>query len=146
MSDVVHYRRIAEGEHLPNLQHFAPFKAVLILEDIYSAEWQNEVSEWLIANGCLYMMAWGDNCGSWDDSVDWANLERFNYGPIPDDQSVMTTWHDNTTLEEVFEFAQLWTFHPKAHLSSSVLIHISKDDREDEMVRRFAAANPVNDN
>ena len=70
-----HYVRIFPGADLPDITHHAPFKAVVVLEAEYSNDWQNSVSEWLVASGCLYMMAWGPNCSTWDDSVDWANMD-----------------------------------------------------------------------
>ena len=51
-------------------------------------------------------MAWGVDCSLWDDSVDHADLERFGYSDIPEDEFVMTTWHEGDTLEEVFWFAR----------------------------------------
>jgi hypothetical protein len=41
------------------------------------------------------MMAWGRECSSWDDSVDWANIDKFGDSPIPDDECVVTTWHED---------------------------------------------------
>ena len=69
-----------------------------------NSEWRQTVSEWLVDQGCLYMMAHGDECSLWDDSVDIANLEAFdwNFDDIPEDKHVTTTWHENESLEEVF--------------------------------------------
>jgi len=88
------YFRITEGEPLPELRTHAPFRAVVILETQPSQEWETEATKWLVAEGCLYMMAWGDGCSRWHDSVDWASLEEFDFGEIPDDRFVMTTWHE----------------------------------------------------
>jgi hypothetical protein len=52
-------------------------------------------------------MAWGLDCSLWDDSVDYANIEKCGDGGIPDDQFVITTWHTGDTLEEVVRFAKI---------------------------------------
>lgn len=52
-------------------------------------------------------MAWGVDCWLWDDSIDEENLEQFDYGTIPDEQFVMTTWHSDDTLEEAVRFAKI---------------------------------------
>src|SRR5205085_10605757 len=62
VSDPVAYVRIAEGEPLPDISEYAPYRAVVVIDATHSDEWQNEVSKWLVDTGCLYMMAWGENC------------------------------------------------------------------------------------
>ena len=52
-------------------------------------------------------MAWGPDCSLWDDSIDWANIEKFKDRAIPDGQFVITTWHEKETLQEVLRFAKI---------------------------------------
>src|SRR4051812_47720858 len=104
MSDVVHLR-VPPGGELPPLSA-CPTRTVVIAETKCWLGWQEQASTWLLGAGCLYMMAWGPNCSSWDDSVDIANLEEFAYGEIPDDRFVMTTWHSNESLRDVFWFSK----------------------------------------
>lgn len=52
-------------------------------------------------------MAWGPDCSLWDDSIDLANIEKFKDRAIPDEQFVMTTWHEKETLQEVLRFAKI---------------------------------------
>ena len=86
----------------PSLDGAAPFKAVVVIDSEVTPEWQAQVSDWLVRSGCQYMMAWGLDCSSWDDSVDVANLEMFDFGEIPDEGFVMTTWHEKDSLLEAF--------------------------------------------
>ncbi len=74
MADEPRYIRLSEGDPLPDLSALRAFKALLIVDEEPSADWQNSVSAWLVDQGCLYMMAWGKDCSSWDTSVDDANL------------------------------------------------------------------------
>lgn len=134
------YVRITDGEPLPDIAGFAPFRAVVVLAAPYSDEWQEAVSDWLVASGCLYMMAWGPDCSSWDDSVDFANLRQFDYGEIPDDRFVMTTWHDDEPLSDVFWYAEHCACHDTVDLGSTLIVDISKGDRKAELMRAFEQA------
>lgn len=89
------YVRVSNDDALPELSNPKPFKAVVIIEELVSTSYQNLVSRRLVNHGCRYMLAWGLKCSEWDDSVDHANLEKFDYGDIPDEDFVMTTWHEN---------------------------------------------------
>ena len=114
---------------MPDVGDLKPFKAIVVVEDRSSPEWQAQASRWLVDSGCLYMMAWGEDCSSWDDSVDLANLEGFDFGDIPDDEFVMTTWHKNEPLREVFWFAKVVADHPAVKLDNILILHICADDK-----------------
>jgi hypothetical protein len=134
------YVRISEGGPLRDLSFNGPFRAVVVLEADYSQDWQATVSEWLVGNGCLYMMAWGPNCVSWNDSVDDANLKQFDFGEIPDAAFVLTTWHDDEPLEEVFWFAAFCAQHGTIDLTSTLIVHVSELDRSEELLQCFEMA------
>ncbi len=84
------------------------------------------------------MMAWGAKCSSWDDSVDMANIEQFDFDNIPEDRFVMTTWHANEHLDEVFWFSKNNAFHPTVKLERTVLLHISENNKESEFLKAYA--------
>lgn len=128
----VQYLRIRSGDLLSSLDRFSPFKAIVVVEDVVDQKWQAEASRWLADSGCLYMMAWGKNCSSWDDSVDLANLEQFGFDKIPDDDFVMTTWHDDEPLQEVIWFAKYSANHPTIELENVLFMHIGSSNREGE--------------
>ncbi len=86
------------------------------------------------------MMAWGVDSNSWDDSVDGANLEEWKFGNIPSDNFVMTTWHENESLEEVFWFAKHNANHPGVEIRDTLLVHISKSSKEDDLLDQFNRA------
>lgn len=117
-----------------------PSRVVLIAESEVTPTWQHQVSQWLIASGCLYMMAWGVNCSSWDDSVDMANLEEFDFKPIPEGRFVMTTWHEKQALQEVFWYAENCAHHPVVEVTSTVLLHISPAPRAAELLGAYEAS------
>jgi hypothetical protein len=138
MSEPVYLRVPPSGELLQIGAR--PVRVVVIAEAPCAPDWQRRVSEWLVRAGCLYMMAWGPDCSSWDDSVDIANLEEFNYGDIPEDRFVMTTWHTDEPLQDVFWFSKNNAYHPTVPLESTLLFHVSVEDKEREFLNMYAEA------
>lgn len=136
---MLRYVRVRNDDELPDVSELKPYKALVIVEDDFDQDWQNSVSDWLVDTGCLYMMAWGRDCSSWDDAVDWANMNDFNFGDIPEDRFVMTTWHENDSLEEFFEFAKLYASHPVEILENILIVHVSATDREGEFRKLYEA-------
>jgi len=140
MKGPVAYVHLAPEDHLPPSAVTTPAWFVVIVESKVTTTWRDEVSAWMVKSGCLYMMAWGIDCSAWDDSVDLANLKSFEFGDIPDDKFVMTTWHDKETLSEVFWFAKHTAIHPDVELKRTVLLHISSEPRERDMFFAFGTS------
>ena len=134
------YHRLKQGDPLPDLHGLSPFKAVIIIDVDVEPDWQSLVSRWIADAGCRYMVAWGKGCSSWDDSVDIANLEQFDYGDIPENEFIMTTWHEKESLEEALWFAKTAARHPTVKLENVLFLHIGTIDREAEISSLFAAA------
>lgn len=135
----IQYLRLSHGEHLAPPGKFEPYKAVVV-EDRVEPDWQRDVSQWLAETGCLSMMAWGEDCISWDDSVDMANLEQFGFGKIPHERFIMTTWHENEPLQEVMEFAKFSAHHPDVEIDRLLLLHIGGADRQSEFTALYSDA------
>lgn len=123
------YLRVTEEGELPVLQISTPYKCIVVIEAEVSVRRQIEISRWLVKTGCMYMMAWGPGCSSWDDSVDLANLEAFDFEDIPDEAYVMTTWHESETLHEVFEFSRR-----HVDIRPMLVLQINGIDRGSEML------------
>jgi hypothetical protein len=140
MTESIHYLHLPPGSALPDIAHLSPYRAVVIIAAQVRADWQWMVSDWLVASGCLYMMAWGPDCTTWDDSVDVANLEAFDFEVIPDDRFVYTTWHNDQTLGDVFDFCKRHARHPVVELPRVVLVHIAVQSDEVGMIEAYAAA------
>ncbi len=138
MIDLPVYHCITQGIALPKIADLSPFRAVVVVEGEVLPEWQWLVSHWLVRSGCLYMMAWGTHCSTWDDSVDMANMEIFKFGEIPEHRFVMTTWHENEPLQEVFWFSKNSAFYPTVELKNTVLLHISVQNKERKLLTVYA--------
>lgn len=134
----VEYIHLPSGAVLPK-RNPEPNRTIVIVEQEVTEEWQNAVSQWIVESGCLYMMAWGRDCSSWDDSVDFANLEDFDFGEIPEDRFVLTTWHENELLSEVFFFNETCAWHPEIDLPIVTIIDISPIERREEILSSYDA-------
>jgi hypothetical protein len=132
------YVRLTPGEPIPDVSSLAPFKAIIALEAGYPSDWQDEVSQWLVASGCRYMMAWGPDCSTWDDSVDMADIEGRNFEE-DDSKFVMTTWHTDETLEEVFWYSQFCAnfSYDEIELTRALIVHVGIRDRHKAMLWLF---------
>ena len=84
-------------------------------------------------SGCLYLCAWGVECEQWHDSADWAHLDQSDYKEVPEEKLVVTTWHENESLEDFFFFVRVSAAHPVVDLRRTVIIHIADQDRESEL-------------
>jgi hypothetical protein len=124
------YIHLKPNSELPNIAHLYPFKAVVLIDDAVLPEWQAKVSSWLVLSGCRYMMAWGRECSSWDDSVDEASIAEFEFREKPDCNFVLTTWHENEPMNEVFWYAKNTAFHPVLDLKNAVVVHIANMPRK----------------
>lgn len=134
------YLHLPIGQTPPSLEGYRPFKAVLVIEQPADDKWQSLVSEWLVRGGCLYMSAWGHDCESWHDRVDRANLSAFDFGEIPDDAFVMTTWHADEPLTEALWFAAHVAFHPTITIDRTIIVHISAEERRADLLGAFQQA------
>ncbi|MES9964674.1 MAG: hypothetical protein ABW116_14175 [Candidatus Sedimenticola sp. 20ELBAFRAG] len=134
------YLRLEPESALPDWPFTSPYQAVLVIEEKVSADWQEQVSEWLVQSGCLYMMAWGLECSTWDDSVDMANMKEFNFEEIPESKFVMTTWHENEPLNEVFWFSKNTVVHPDLGELHPVIVHISTENKRTSLLAEYENA------
>jgi len=134
------YIHLSPEADLPSPESTSPARVIVIVEADVTPNWQAKVSHWLVEAGCLYMLAWGNGCSTWDDSVDLANINQFKFEEIPESKFVMTTWHQNEPLNEVFWFAKNNAFHPSVQLERTVLLHISSRPRGPELLEGYAEA------
>ena len=129
---IVEYIHLPAGSEMPTIVP-TPRRVIVLTEQAVDTSWQDAVSRWIVKSGCLYMMAWGRDCSTWDDSVDHAILAQFDYGDVPDDAFVMTTWHDNEPLHEVFFHARMCAFHPTIKMPLLTILDVREEARESEI-------------
>ena len=141
MTTAVRYLQLEPEEvPFPDLVGMCPFRAVVLVRETVSDHWRNRVSDWLVASGCLYALAWGADCSAWDDALDWANIDAFDTKPILPECFVMTTWHEDETIEEVFWSAAHCAEHPTVALQSDLILDISSANHEADAMQAWSSA------
>ena len=133
------YLHLQPGANLPDIAHLQPFKAILLAELSVGDDWQALCSAWLVKSGCRYLMAWGADCSGWEDAIDFASLDAAHFGKVDDAQFVVTTGHQDESLEDVFWFAKNAAEHPALDLHNTLLLHIAGQPRP-ELVQQYAQA------
>lgn len=132
----VEYIHLPAGSVLPPLEPSLR-RVIVIVEQDVTRQWQDDVSEWIVDSGCLYIMAWGRDCSSWDDSVDWANLKRIDGAERADDNHVMTTWHADEPLSEVFLHCLMCAFHPTLDLHQVTILDVNEQERSSDIILAY---------
>tara|TARA_B110001454_G_scaffold219040_1_gene249472 strand:- start:4100 stop:4534 length:435 start_codon:yes stop_codon:yes gene_type:complete len=130
------YIHLRSGQVPPKLE-IHPYKLIIVAEAVVPEAWRNEVAEWIYQIGSRYVIAWGQSCEKWHDSVDWANLGAFDFGVVPDEDHVMTSWHAKEPLSEAFWFAGFCAHHPEVELGETIILHISEEERSEEMLAQY---------
>ena len=134
------YLSIQIGQTPPEIEGDAPFKCILVVNGKAQEAWRGTISQWLVSAGCLYLMVWGEDAEVWHDGVDQAHLKEFDFGDVPDDRFVMTTWHDNESLEDVMFFAKFAAMHPTIELSRLLVLDVGHTGRSDMFAELLASA------
>jgi hypothetical protein len=137
---ILTYLQLPPGSDLPALDHLSPFLAIVLAEEEVTELWQAEVSRWLVASGCRYLLAWGKDCESWHDMVEDAALEAHDYEDVPEAHQVIATWHEDEEREEVFWFAKHRAAHPSHSFKATVILDIGSAGRREQIEQEYADA------
>jgi hypothetical protein len=126
------YFQLIEGGTLPSVEHFAPFKAVLAIEDPISPARQQEVSDWLVEMGCKYVMVCGNDGDSWQETIRRANLEQVSLDDMQPADFVMITPHPHEKLRNVFWHASKVARHSHVKMENILTFHFAEKNRSVE--------------
>ena len=100
----IEYKQIARPYAFVSPFDGAEFAVLIYISDTtITAEEQELLSDQIVAAGCRYAVCAGYKCGTWDDSIDIADLKRNNW-ETKDENLIMTTWHENESLENIVFF------------------------------------------
>ncbi len=135
---MLHYIFQAHNSDLHIPDHLSAFKCLIVVERDIPAEFRARVSEQLVRAGCLYALAWGRECSSWDDSIDWAHLDTQNGAEFREEDHVVTTWHDEDSLADTVAFARSCA-HPIVTLDDLVVLDLGLNDRREQFAALYAA-------
>jgi hypothetical protein len=140
MKKDLRYLQLASGDDLPALAGITAFKAILVIDTDSHQPWQWELCRWLVASGCLCVMAWGEECATWEEAVEDAVLEAHDYEDIPPEQIVVSTSHEDEDLADVFWFAKNRAHHPAVELNTTLILHIADVPRREELESAYKEA------
>lgn len=115
------------------------FAMLLVVHDTtIRSEEQRHLSDQFVGQGCRYAVCAGHRCSSWDDSIDMAHLATDPNFEFRESTVVMTTWHEEESIEEVAEFFAYWArwdgFEPERFL----VVVLGGDDASYFAVRHTA--------
>ena len=134
------YFPINEQNELPAIDQYAPFKAVIAIEETVSEARQTEIANWLVETGARYIMVCGEDCKSWEQPIRQANLEQVPLEDMKPEQFVMITTHKNEKLRQVYWHAQKQAYHSHVKFDEILTIHIGNKNRSVEYFSLFDKA------
>ncbi|MFA9218077.1 MAG: hypothetical protein ACEQSK_13365 [Sphingomonadaceae bacterium] len=136
----IRYLHLTPDSDLPPLDGLQHFRVVLVAEAEVAEMTMWETSRALVEAGCKYALAWGTDCEKWHDAIEDAYLEATNYEDVPDEQRVLTTWHEDEELSEVFWFASHRANHPAHELRDTLILHLAATPRREQLEAEFRDA------
>jgi len=136
----MNYILLTEQNDLPGIEHYAPFKVVLAIEDSVDQKRRDEISNWLVEAGARYAMTCGSDCKSWEQSIRQANLELFDIDNMEPKDFVMITTHEHERLRSVFWHAKKQARHTHVKIHNILTLHIGSQNRSIEYLAMFDKA------
>lgn len=134
----VTYLHLPAGAALPTFDAPRPFRLVIVLEQPTGPLWRDEICGGLLRAECLYLMTWGQDCEAWHHSADEAHLRAWDFADVPEENSILTTWHEGESLAETFWFAHRCAFHPLVPLPDALIVHIAPEPRSEGLLTLWA--------
>ena len=105
-----------------------PFVCALFVADpAISEQERTRLAGELIAAGCRYAVCAGIECSLWHDWIDLAYADRVLGRGAPDEDFVMTSWHEGEAVADVLWFALVLTNFDD-HVFEHLLVLVLGDD------------------
>lgn len=138
MSKLIYHR--LKLNDLPKLDDTeSKFRLILVSDTTSPYEWKKAVADLLVNGGCGFAACWGVDCKEWHDAIDDANIDQFPEQDIPDEAFIMTSWHDDETIDEAFWFGKYCARSDSFDMHETVILHHGQIDRENELLELFEA-------
>ena len=99
----------------------------------------SNIANWALDQGAVYLCAWGPDCERVHDIIDEVLVDR-NPGET-DEDVIMTTWHDDETLEEALWFAVNSAFAVSAYeqtCKTLVAVAVGNRDWGSQIVKKLS--------
>jgi hypothetical protein len=104
------------------------------------------IAEALIRNGASYVCCWGPGCERFHDCFDEADL--YVNDVSSDERIVMTTWHDDESLEEALWFAMTAAWPAQAYEATTnavVALAVNSPEWSERITKYLDAGVPLRD-
>ncbi len=126
------YIWLADANDLPDINQYAPFKALLSVDEAVSTERQQQISIWLVIMGAMHVTIRGEDCLSWKESIRQANLDMVSLDEMQPEQFVMITIHPSEGLRSVFRQIKKHARHTHVDLDFTIIVHLAKQSGDIE--------------
>ena len=136
----MNYIQVTSTGELPGIEKFAPFKAVLAVEDDPDTVRRASICDWLVQSGALYIMVQAPDCDAWRDAIRKANTDLVSIDDMTEKEFVMITMHPRERLRNVFWHAKKHARHTHVELNNLLVIHLGEQNRSMEYISLFDKA------
>jgi len=102
----------------------------------FSDDERSRVARSLIVSNCRYVVAAGRLCERWHDATDWAWIKEYRdeSEAIRDERHVMTSWHDDESVDDVTFFFALTTPFDDHDFTDLLVLHVGGTAIEQEVI------------
>ncbi len=115
---------------------------VCAVDNSVSASERAKLSTEIVAAKCRYAVCWSHQCSDWDTAIDLAYIDMIGTDKamnLPDDTFVMTTWHDDETIEETIEFWWMNTSFENYQSSNLGILIVGEDSALISKIRHIVS-------
>jgi len=125
-----------ESTSLELQQPIGPFVAFVALDTRYlTGERLGELAKDLLEAGCVYMCSWGPDASRIHDMFDWLAVEAELAGRPYVEDVLMTSWHEQDSLDDALWFAVFAAFPPVGE--ARAVLAVCDTEWSDEIESRF---------
>ena len=134
----IKYIHINEGNTLPDISQYAPFKVLLSVDNAVNSQRQQDIANWLVQMGGMHVTVRAKEGSVWKSAIRKANLAKVNLDAMQPEQFVMVTMHPHVSLRNAFKLIKKHAWHTHVDLDFTVLVHVAEESSEMEYVSIFS--------
>jgi hypothetical protein len=113
-----------------------PYIACVISDSVVIDSVRNGLANFIANSGCRAMSALGPDSCQWDDSVDWAVLEKNDFNGVNDNESILTSF-SNSEIGCFLKNAIYLFVDPKLNYRSVMIFDIRQTPNFDNIKKEI---------
>lgn len=90
-------------------------------------EYKAQIAEQIIGSGCGYVVCGGVESMAWHDAMDESSIAAEISGELKEEETAVTTWHEDESIDDVAFFFALNTFLPESEGHTDFVDLLSAD-------------------